>query len=163
MNYRHFRSGDFDQLYAIEEVCFQPPLRFSRLHMRQLIEGPKSATWIAEKEGRMAGFAIVEFTPEPDHETAYIQTLEVSPEYRRKRIGLELLRRLEESAIAAGTSLIWLHVDAENEPAIRLYRAEGYQLQGRHENYYARSRAAEIYLKQLVADRDLVATGTERV
>ena len=118
--------------------------------MQQLIANPKSATWIAEDSG-MAGFAIVEFTPEPEHETAYIQTLEVSPEHRRKGIGHALLRHLEASAIAAGAALIWLHVDTENDAAIHLYRAEGYQLQGRHENYYARSRAADVYLKPLVA------------
>ena len=30
MNYRLFEPDDFDELYAIEEMCFQPPLRFSR-------------------------------------------------------------------------------------------------------------------------------------
>ena len=149
MHYRLFQPGDFAQLYAIEQVCFQPPLRFGRRYMRQLIESPASATWIAEEEGKMAGFAIVEWTLEPGHEAAYIPTLEVSPDHRRLGIGLELLRRLEQAAIDARAGLIWLHVDAENEPAIRLYRAEGYRLQGRHEHYYARHRAAEVYSKQL--------------
>ena len=44
---------------------------------------------------------------------------------------------------------IWLHVDAENAPAIRLYQAHGYQKQGREEHYYARHRPAEIYSKPL--------------
>lgn len=151
VNYRLFQPGDFGPLYAIEEVCFQPPFRFGRRLMKSLIENPKSATWIAEEDHRMNGFAIVEFTPEPEHETAYIQTLEVLPDDRRKGIGLELLRRMEASSIAAGATLIWLHVDTENEGAIHLYRSEGYQLQGRQENYYARSRAADVYVKQLVA------------
>jgi [ribosomal protein S18]-alanine N-acetyltransferase len=151
VNYRLFQPGDFEPLYAIEEICFQPPFRFGRRLMKALIENPKSATWIADENGRMAGFAIVEFTPEPEHDTAYIQTIEVSPDHRRKGIGLELMRRLEASAVAAGVALIWLHVDTENDAAIHLYRAEGYQLQGRHENYYARSRAADVYLKQLAA------------
>jgi ribosomal-protein-alanine N-acetyltransferase len=151
VNYRLFQPGDFEQLYAIEEVCFQAPFRFGRRLVKTLLENPKSATWIAEENGRMTGFAIVEFTSEPEHETAYIQTLEVLPDHRRKRIGLGLLRHLEASAIAAGAALIWLHVDTENDAAIHLYRAEGYQLQGRHENYYARSRSAEVYLKPLEA------------
>ena len=149
VDYRLFQPGDFEPLYAIEEICFQPPFRFGRRLMQQLIENPKSATWIAEENGRMTGFAIVEFTPEPEHETAYIQTLEVLPDRRRNGIGLELLRCLEQSAMKARAALIWLHVDTENDAAIRLYRAVGYELQGRHANYYARSRSADIYLKQL--------------
>jgi len=37
-----------------------------------------------------------------------------------------LLRLIEGSARAAGAQLIWLHVDAENASAIRLYEAHGY-------------------------------------
>jgi ribosomal protein S18 acetylase RimI-like enzyme len=149
VNYRLYQPADFASLYAIEEVCFQPPLRFGRRYMMQLIDTPTSATWIAELDGNMAGFAIVEFTREPDHETAYIPTIEVSPEHRGRGVGTELLRRIEGSAMAAGSTLIWLHVDAENEAAIRLYRAQGFELKGRHEHYYARSRAAEVYAKPL--------------
>ena len=149
MHYRLYQPGDFARLYAIEELCFPPALRFGRRYMRKLIQSRASATWIAEDDGAMTGFAIVEWTLDPGHESAYIPTLEVSPDHRRRGIGVELLRRLERSAINAGAALIWLHVDAASEPAIRLYKAEGYELQGRHEHYYARHQAAEVYLKPL--------------
>ena len=55
----------------------------------------------------------------------------------------------ENSARAAGAHAIWLHVDAENSAAIRLYERHGYIAQGREEHYYARNRAALIYSKQL--------------
>jgi ribosomal-protein-alanine N-acetyltransferase len=98
----------------------------------------------------MAGFAIVEWAGPAADRYAYIQTLEVSPEHRRRGIARELLTRLEESAQKAGALTIWLHVDAENAPAIRLYQAHGYAKQGREEHYYARHRAAEIYSKSLM-------------
>lgn len=98
----------------------------------------------------MLGFAVVEWTTEEKHNTAYIPTLEVLPEQRRRGIAAELLRRLEESAAGAGAGLIWLHVDVENEAAIRLYRAAGYEQKGRHEHYYARYQAAEVYMKGLL-------------
>ena len=152
LQFRPYQRGDFASLYAIEAVCFRPPLRFGRGMMRQLIESPTSATWVAEEDGTMLGFAVVEWTAEENHNTAYIATLEVLPEQRRRGIAAELLRRLEESAASAGAELIWLHVDVENEAAIRLYRAAGYEQKGRHEHYYARYRAAEVYMKGL-ADR----------
>lgn len=97
----------------------------------------------------MLGFAIVEWTVVAQPVTAYIPTIEVLPEQRGQGVGAELLRRLEGSAMAAGAGLIWLHVDPENDAAIRLYRAAGYERKGRHEHYYERYRAAEVYMKML--------------
>jgi ribosomal protein S18 acetylase RimI-like enzyme len=146
---RLYKPKDFAALYAIEEVCFQPPFRFGRGYMRQLVTSSDAATWIAEDEGRMAGFAIVEWTREPVQRTAYIQTIEVVPEHRRRGIASELLRRVEGSARAVGAEVIELHVDAENAAAIRIYQAQGFLYQGREENYYALDRAALIFGKPL--------------
>jgi ribosomal protein S18 acetylase RimI-like enzyme len=153
VNYRPYLPDDFAQLYAIEEECFQPPLRFDRRYMRRLIDGAHTATWIAEEEARMAGFAVVEWKVESGEAVAYIQTIEVAPSQRRRGVGDELLRRIESSAQAVEVAEIWLHVDAQNDAAIRLYRAHGYHLAGRQENYYGRSRSAEVYSKSLAAGR----------
>lgn len=149
MQYRLYQPEDFAQLYAIEEQCFQPPDRFGRRYMQRLINSAKSATWIAEEEGRMAGFAIAEWSNEAEADSAYIQTIEVSAAFRRRGVGAELLRRIELSAQTAGATLIWLHVDAQNDAAIHLYGAQGYVKQGSEQHYYGRGRAADIYGKFL--------------
>ena len=152
MLYRPYKPEDFTALYAIEELCFQPPLSFSRRTMRQLITSSHTATWIAEDDGHIAGFAIVEWAEEAGVVIAYIQTIEVAPEQLRQGIGNELLRRIEGSARLASAEAIWLHVDATNAGAIRLYEANGYRSEGREEDYYARGRAALIYLKRLAKE-----------
>ena len=149
MNYREYQPGDFAALYAVEELCFEPPFRFSRAYMRQLVRSANSATWIAEEGGELIGFAIVEWARSEKGTSAYIATIEVRPGRREKGIGAELLRRVEDSAVAAGAATIWLHVDAENAAAIRLYEAHGYVRQGREEHFYARHRAALVYAKAL--------------
>jgi ribosomal-protein-alanine N-acetyltransferase len=150
MNYRLFQRDDFHDLYAIEEVCFQPPERFTRRYMRQLIASPDAATWIAEQTGRMAGFAIIEWSAQITGIVAYIATIEVLPEYRGRGIGAELLRRLEGSANAERAMEVWLHVDIENVAAVKLYERTGYSVSGRADHYYARNRPAAIYVKNLV-------------
>lgn len=149
MLFRVYQPSDFPQLYAIEESCFEPPLRFGRAYMRSLLRSKDTVAWVAEDNGKLAGFAIIEWSGPPGDIVGYIQTIEVSPAFRRRGVGLELLRRLEVSARAAGATQIWLHVDTENDPAIRLYRSEGYEHKARHAHYYARTRDAEIYCKQL--------------
>lgn len=149
MPYRLYQPGDFSALYAVEELCFELAFQFSRSYMRQLIESPNSATWIAEEATELIGFSIVEWQTGPSESVAYIQTLEVHPAFRGRGIGAELLQRAESSARSAGAQMIELHVDVENATAIRLYESRGYVRRGREEHYYARHRAAFIYAKPL--------------
>jgi ribosomal protein S18 acetylase RimI-like enzyme len=132
MLYRLYTPDDFDPLYAIEEVCFQPPFRFGRRYMRKLIDSPSAAQ-------EVGGI------------NAYIPTIEVVPEWRGRGVGGELLRRVEDSARGALAQWIWLHVDAENAAAIRLYEANGYRNEGREEDFYSLGRAGLIYGKPLEA------------
>ncbi len=153
MHYRLYQPADFDPLYAVEKICFDPPFRFSRAFMRRLVANSSSATWIAEQKSELAGFAIVDWATVPKGTVAYIQTVEVSPGYRGQGIGAELIIRAENSARAAGAAAIWLHVDVDNSVAIRLYERRHYKRKGREEHFYARHRAAFVYAKQLSLDR----------
>jgi ribosomal-protein-alanine N-acetyltransferase len=147
--YRLFRPDDFSQLYAIEQACFQPPFRFSSRYMHKLIDGPGSATWIAEEDARMTGFTVAGWSLESNQSIAYIHTLEVAPGERRRGIARELLCRIEGSAIDAGARAIWLHVDEANTAAIRLYESHGYLVQGREADFYAKGMPALIYGRSL--------------
>jgi [ribosomal protein S18]-alanine N-acetyltransferase len=166
MNYHLYQPADFAHLYAVEELCFDAPFRFSRALMRKLIANPNSATWIAEtsiaeeksakekiaeENKKLAGFAIVDWATVPKGTVAYIQTIEVNPGSRRQGIASELLRLSEVSALVVGATAIWLHVDVENAAAMHLYEGRGYARKGREEHFYARNRAAFIYAKSLAA------------
>ncbi len=117
--------------------------------MRRLVASPQASTWIAEEDGRLAGFGIVEWSLDGGRPTAYIQTIEVAPGQRRLGVGGKLLGLLEHSAESAGAPAIWLHVDAENTSAIKLYQAHGYKCMGREPDYYPRGREALVYVKAL--------------
>jgi len=149
--YRLYQPGDFAPLYALEERCFAAPDRFSRRYMRNLVSRAAAATWIAEEDWRLIGVAIAEWRERGKKIAAYIQTLEVDPEARRRGVGGALLDGIEGSARGAGAALIRLHVEAANAAAIRLYEAQGYRCEGRRENYYPEGRAALLYVKPLSA------------
>ncbi len=149
MLYRPYAAPDLDALYAIEELCFRHPLRFSRRYVRQLVENPDAATWIAEDAHQPTGFVVVDWAQKRGLIAAYVQTLEVLPQYRGQGIAAELLRRGEHSASAAGAAQIMLHVDENNAAAIHLYEKAGYGAMGRVPNYYATGSAALVYGKPL--------------
>ncbi|MDE3200645.1 MAG: GNAT family N-acetyltransferase [Acidobacteriota bacterium] len=148
MNYRLFTADDFDALYAIEEICFQPPLRFERPYMAELIRAKNSATWIAEADRVMVGFAIVDWRTTSRGILAYVPTIEVLPAYRGLGVGRELLRLLEQSAQEAGAFAIGLHVDVQNTEAIRLYESQAYVRLGMDRDFYGQGRAAYMYKKE---------------
>jgi ribosomal protein S18 acetylase RimI-like enzyme len=152
VHYRLYTPQDFDSLYAIEEVCFQPQFRFSRKYMQQIVSHSNAVTWIAEEDGQMSGFAIAEWSRGASGAIGYIQTIEVAPDRRKQGIGRELLRRIEDSARAVSAEAIWLHVHADNAPAIRMYESNGYLREGREEDYYAPGHAALIYGKPLESE-----------
>jgi ribosomal protein S18 acetylase RimI-like enzyme len=150
MEYRLYKPQDFAALYAIEEVCFEPPFRFDRRYMQRLVHAKNAATWIAEEADSMAGFAIVEWSEGKRRGNAYIPTIEVLPGQRSRGVGGELLKRLEASARGAGAMTLWLHVDEFNENAIRLYQAHDFRAAGKEEDFYAPGRGALLYRKPLV-------------
>jgi len=149
MHYRPYRPADLEQIHALEELCFPPSLRFSREYMRQLVSRVKAATWVAEEDGKLAGFASAGWRTRRSGTVAYIETIEVSPDRRGRGIGRELLRRVESSAAEARAASIWLHVDTENLDAIHLYKSQGYENEGSLQDFYPDGHPALIYSKQL--------------
>ncbi len=144
---------DFAALYAIEEACFEPPFRFGRRTMKKLVDAPDSATWIADDDDAMAGFAIVEWSQKLHGVSAYIETLEVAPAFRRHGVAGALMQRVEASARAAGATVLWLHVAAENIAAIRLYESHGFVYEGSEEHFYAPDRGAHVYRKAITEEQ----------
>lgn len=151
--YRLAALEDFERLYAVEQACFERPLRFTRSYLRRLAAKKSSAAWMAELDGAVVAFAVVEWGRRRGEIMAYIPTIEVLAEQRRRGLGRELLRKLEASAQAAGAGSIWLHVADRNDGAIRLYEAEGYLWQGRQENYYPDGGAALLFGKRFESVR----------
>jgi ribosomal protein S18 acetylase RimI-like enzyme len=149
---RLFEAPDLRALYAIEEACFEPAVRFSRALMRSLAYDANSRTWLGIVDGVRTGFAILGLRSEgaetvPD--TAYIWTIEVLPGFRRLGVGRELLHRLEESARAASCTQIELHVSERNRAALSMYAAAGFAHEGVEAGYYGRGEDAFRYRQRL--------------
>ena len=68
--------------------------------------------------------------------TLNVHDLAVRPGFRGRRIGLQLLRRVEDRGLEIGCSKITLEVREDNERARSFYTAAGYTEVGRREGYY---------------------------
>jgi ribosomal protein S18 acetylase RimI-like enzyme len=102
------------------------------------IRGPDSNVLTAWADGRLVGFAIMQFLDEHAH----LNLLAVEPGYRRFGVGRQLIEWLEKTARAGGIFAIKLEVRASNMGARRFYRALGYQDSKVLPGYYSGREAA---------------------
>ena len=90
--------------------------------------------------GKFAGFGASEWDREQN--AVCLMTLAVRPEFRNRGIGSALLEAMETAF--GDLSDVYLHVDSENETAIRLYLQNGYTQSGIIPSYYMNGHDAII-------------------
>ena len=142
---REYRAGDLEAMYALDLVCFEPVFRFSMRAMRRFAGAAGAVTVVAEAEGELAGFTIVQM----EREVGYVVTLDVAPAWRRRGLARRLMEEAEAQVRAAGGVRMELHVFVGNVGAVLFYEWMGYGRTGRVEAFYARGMDALVYGKRL--------------
>jgi ribosomal-protein-alanine N-acetyltransferase len=87
---------------------------------------------VAEAQGRMVGFALMEF----GDETAHLNLLAVRPRFQRRGIARRLVQWLEASCRTAGIQVVYLELRAVNRGARQFYQSLGYREIARVPRYY---------------------------
>lgn len=96
--------------------------KYDAARILKAIRNPDALAPVACEQGRIAGFAIMEF----GEERAHLVLLAVRPAQRRMGIGRRLVDWLVESARTAGIASLHLELRAGNEAARGFYRAMGF-------------------------------------
>ncbi|MDX1513689.1 MAG: GNAT family N-acetyltransferase [Gammaproteobacteria bacterium] len=109
------------------------------------IRSPDSVVLAARAGNRIAGFAIMRF----GNEEAHLDLLAVKPAFRRAGTGRRLMEWLEESALVAGVSVIYLEVRENNAEARAFYEALGYCRVRRLSGYYRGRETAVCMARDL--------------
>lgn len=116
MRYRHFRNTDppaivglwNESLRSRGAAELRSPAPFESLVLNKPYFDPQGIT-IAEVDGQVVGFSHVGFGATPDgndldRSLAVISAVLVHPDWRRRKVGTELLRRAESYALEHGSS-----------------------------------------------------------
>lgn len=125
---------DIEQIAALEQVLFPtdspwtPAMFWSELAAGRYYLVQRDAV------GEVLGYAGLAIGPDE----AEVQTIGVRPDSQGRGIGRTLLRELIR---AAGGRRILLDVRTDNEPALALYRSEGFEKIGVRRRYYQPSGA----------------------
>jgi GNAT superfamily N-acetyltransferase len=76
---------------------------------------------------------------------AWVTDLAVASERRRNGIGAALLQAVEEWTMARGCRILFLEMQAKNQPAIRLAQKFGFEFCGYNDHYYASQDVALFF------------------
>lgn len=139
---RSYEAADLEALHALDVLCFDPPFRFSLRTMRRFAEAKNARVLIAEEMCSLAGFVIVHLEAAQRQRTAYVVTLDVAPDHRRRGIASRLMFEAERIAAAEGCSAMLLHVFTGNPAAVRFYDRLGYAKLHRVPGFYGEDRDA---------------------
>jgi len=134
------RTRDSQRLAEMSRDLIEQGLGWSwtPARIRQKILCPHNIVLVARVQNEIAGFAIMHV----GMEEARLNLLAVLPAHRRKGIGRRLVQWLEESALVAGVSVVYLEVRAGAGGAQHFYAKLGYVRVQRVRDYYAGREAA---------------------
>jgi ribosomal-protein-alanine N-acetyltransferase len=124
-----------DTLYEIEKECFQREA-FNKEQMAYAITASNSIFLVSKVRCKIVGFIMAEIYVDDKTKRGHIITIDVLTEYRRKRIGLRLLKKVEESFKDESVKECRLEVRKNNIAALNLYRKTGYKTVRMLKNYY---------------------------
>jgi [ribosomal protein S18]-alanine N-acetyltransferase len=134
--------GDAADCAALERLLFPDDPWPARAFDDELAAGHH---YLAARErgdgaGRLVGYGGIAVVAGPPAAEAEIHTIGVHPDRQGRGVGRRLLTGLLRHADELGAT-VFLEVRTDNEPALRLYRAEGFELVGVRRNYYQASGA----------------------
>jgi len=142
---RPYQPSDFEDLHAMDQVCFPRTIAYGRREMKSYLQSEGSHCIVAEITGTVAGFILTE----RDAEIAHIITLDVLESFRRQSVGSLLLQAAEREAASQGVTSMYLETATTNKAAIALWKKHGYRETATIENYYGRGRNAFEMRKRL--------------
>lgn len=141
--FRPLTESDLRAVDELESLCFCDPWTKSMFLGAFLSEF--FCGFGAFCEGRLIGF-IVSTVVFEDAET---DDLAVHPDYRRRGVGKELLRKAEEEAKKRGATRAFLEVRVGNTAAFALYEKCGYKTLRRRAKYYPDGEDAFVMTKRI--------------
>lgn len=134
---RAFHAKDLPELLRLDARCFPPLISYTRAELQFFVRHPRSTTTVAELDGQIAGFCVVDWKLESGRKIGHFITIDVAPELRRGGLGRRLMQMGEANLAAMGCIAITLEVAANNQGAQAFYEHLGYRQMGGIPGYYA--------------------------
>ena len=143
---RAYEPKDFEQLYALDHLCFPPGIAYSKWMLRHFLKMSSANCIVATDGEEIPGFIITEEAGPLGH----ILTLDIAASYRRRGLGTRLLQRGEAKLCERGVTEMVLETAVENAAGVAFWKRHGYRTVGTLKKYYLRRLDAFEMRKKLI-------------
>lgn len=132
-------AEDFDELWSIDQRCFEPGIAYSRKELMWYMKLRGAFTLVGEtrKSSRAkwvtAGFVVGQVLR---GKLSHIVTIDVVADARRTGLGTQLMEQAESRFVSAGCDTTVLETAVNNVPAIKFYKRLGYHVVKTIPRYY---------------------------
>jgi [ribosomal protein S18]-alanine N-acetyltransferase len=135
-DFRPMASTDLENLVRIERAAYPYPWTLG--NFQDCLESGYSS-WVAEIDGRLAGYWIMMIAVGEGH----ILNCCVAPAWQGRGFGRQLVEHLMQVARAHGTQSLFLEVRPSNAAAVGLYQRLGFETIGVRRGYYPADQGQE--------------------
>jgi [ribosomal protein S18]-alanine N-acetyltransferase len=130
--FRNMREEDIDQILEVEHASFTTP--WSREAFYNELHNNRFAVYIVlEENNKILGYCGAWIVIDEAHVT----NVAILPEFRGRKLGEAILRKMMSVAREMGAKSMTLEVRVSNHVAQSLYRKLGFQNGGIRKNYYS--------------------------
>lgn len=131
VTFRFMKMDDIDQVLEVEHQAFTLP--WSReAFISELTKNQFAVYVVIEIEGKIVGYGGVWIVVDEAH----ITNIALLPDYRGRKLGLALMRKIMEISREMGAKTMTLEVRMTNLVAQSLYKKLGFQEGAIRKNYY---------------------------
>jgi len=142
------RRRDIKRCAELEQVLFAEDDPWSEQAFAAELDFGHYYLGAYDEEDRLIGYAGLALLGRPPYAEAEVHTIGVDPAHQGRGVGKALLRALLARADEYQATT-FLEVRTDNEPAIGLYQAHGFEIVGLRRNYYQPSGADAHTMRRL--------------
>lgn len=143
---RQARLEDLADIKSLDDAVFADK-PYPYFVVRQLFDVHGEHCVVAEADGAIHGYALVAF--EPSRSTAWLLSLAVLPDSRKRGYGRALMDEAIEICQNADIKRMKITVRPTNDDAYRLYERLGFRPVGTDEAYFGADEARDVLCLQI--------------
>jgi len=143
---RPMKHSDLTEVLKLEKALFPVDAWSEELFLAELSEVSISRdVSVAVLDSQIVGYASFRYVGKQGD----VNTVAVASDQQGKGIGTALMDWLESQAVLRNVREIFLDVRSDNEPAIKMYAARGYERVDIRRNYYGNTIDANVMRKRV--------------
>jgi len=134
---RSFQPDDFSAVCQLDVLCFPPGIAYDPDVIGSFLSLRGAICFVATTEGSVIAWILGQACEKPRRPAAHIITIDVHPNFRRRKVGEALIDKLEEEFRKRNCANVRLEVATDNLGAQSFYARRGYKSIRTLRRYYA--------------------------